>query len=73
MPTPTDFINELEVSLEGVPKGSLSPETVFREQPWWDSLAALTTLAVFDSIYGKQLSAEQLRKCQTLADICNHS
>ena len=70
MPTPADFIAELEGSLESCPKGSLSPETRFREQPWWDSLAALTALAVFDAVYGKQLTTDQLGKCRTLGDIC---
>lgn len=64
------FIAELEGSLESCPKGSLSAETRFREQPWWDSLAALTTLAVFDGIYGKQLTTDQLGKCLTIGDIC---
>lgn len=72
MPTPSDFISELEASLENCPKGSLAPDTRFRDQPWWDSLAALTALAVFDTVYGKQLTADQLRQCQTIGDICAH-
>lgn len=72
MATHQDFINELEASLEACPKGSLSATTRFREQPWWDSLAALTALAVFDTVYGKQLTADQLRQCQTIGDICAH-
>lgn len=70
MSNPAAFIAELEGSLESCPKGSLSAETRFRDQPWWDSLAALTALAVFDTVFGKQLTADQLRKCNTIGDIC---
>jgi acyl carrier protein len=72
MSSPENFIAELESSLEACPKKSLTLETRFREQPWWDSLAALTVLVVFDSTYGKQLNADQLRACQTIAEICEH-
>lgn len=73
MATPQDFINELEASLEACPKGSILTTTRFREESWWDSLAALTALAVFDAIYSKQLTADQLRQCQTISDICAHA
>lgn len=73
MATPQDFINELEASLEACPKGSISTTTRFREESWWDSLAALTALAVFDAIYSKQLTADQLRQCQTISDICAYA
>jgi acyl carrier protein len=64
-----EFVRELEVSLQGCPKGSLKPETRFRDQPWWDSLAALIILASFQNVYGKQLNPLDLRKCETLAEI----
>jgi acyl carrier protein len=65
----TKFISELEASLVGCPKGSLNGETRFREQPWWDSLAALIILASFQNTFGKQLNPLDLRKCETLAEI----
>lgn len=65
----TLFLKELEASLQGCPKGSLRPETRFREQPWWDSLAALVILASFQNAFGKQLDPVDLRKCETLAEV----
>jgi acyl carrier protein len=70
MLNPQDFISELESTLENCPQGSLTADTRFREQPWWDSVAVLTLLASFDTFYGKQLSIEQLKACVTLADVC---
>ena len=66
---PAHFIQELTASLTEVPKEPLKPETRFREQPWWDSLAALVCMASFQNVYRRQLTAEQLRSCTTIADI----
>ena len=63
------FLSELENSLQGCPKGSLTEQTRFRTQPWWDSLAALVILATFQNAYGKQLKPEDLRTCETLGEV----
>ena len=57
------------MSIENCEPGSLRPETVFRELPWWDSLAVLVTLAAFDSCFNRQISAADLAPCRTLADV----
>ncbi len=66
---PTDFLTELAASLPTAPARPLSAETRFREQPWWDSLAALVIMASFQGAYGRQVTAEQLRACHTLGDV----
>ena len=63
------FIQELETALVGCPKGSLKPDTRFREQPWWDSLALLVFLASFQTTYGTQVTPAQLAKCQTIREV----
>lgn len=67
------FLKELEASLVDCPAGCLAPELRFRDQPWWDSLAALTLLAVFDSTFGKPLPVEDFMKCETIGDVCRHA
>ena len=69
-PSQSTFLKELEASLADCPADGLTMELRFRDQPWWDSLAALTLLAVFDSAFGKPLAVEDFMKCQTLADVC---
>ena len=66
---PADFLTELTASLPTAPLRPLTADTRFREQPWWDSLAALIVMASFQSTYGKQITADQLRGCQTLGDV----
>lgn len=67
------FLQELEASLADCPAGCFTMELRFRDQPWWDSLAALTFLAVFDSTFGKPLPVEDFMKCETIADVCRHA
>ncbi len=67
------FLKELEASLADCPAGSLTMELRFRDQPWWDSLASLTLLAVFDSIFGKLLPVEEFMKCETIGEVCRRS
>ena len=66
---PTDFLSELTASLPTPPAAPLSLDTRFREQPWWDSLAALIVMATFQGAYGRQITAEQLRGCNTLGEV----
>jgi len=63
------FLSELEASIQGCAKGSLTEQTRFRREPWWDSLAALIILATFQGAYGKQLRPEDLRACETLGEV----
>lgn len=67
------FISELEDTLDILEKGTCHPETVFREIPGWDSLAALTLLAVFDTVFGQQLSGEELAQCHTIQDVIDRA
>jgi acyl carrier protein len=63
------FLAELAASLDNLGDAQLTPDTRFRDQPWWDSMAVLTVLAVYDACYDRQLTATDLKACHTLADI----
>ena len=47
----------------------LTVDTKFRELDEWDSLAALSTIAMVDDEYGIVISANELRQLETLGDI----
>lgn len=55
----TDFQNPVEVSMD----------TVLRELPEWDSLAALGVIVMFDMEYGKTITGEHLAAVVTLGDL----
>ncbi len=69
MTTIDAFIEELESNIMAAESGDLTPETRFRDLPWWDSLAVLATLGAFDTCFGRQLAAEDLKRCETVRDI----
>ncbi|MCC5842199.1 MAG: acyl carrier protein [Opitutales bacterium] len=64
-----EFIAELEASITAAQPGEIQPETLFRACPWWDSLAVLCTLGAFDICFGRQIQADDLRRCKTIQDI----
>lgn len=68
-----EFARELEANIDTADPGSIRSDSRLREFPWWDSLAALTTLATFDSCFGRQISGDQLATCETLADVYRFS
>lgn len=47
----------------------LTPETILRELPEWDSLAALGVIVMFDVEYGKSITGDDLKTCVTLTDL----
>ncbi|MBO9883810.1 acyl carrier protein [Xanthomonas sp. D-109] len=55
----TDFQNPVEVTMD----------TVLRELPEWDSLAALGVIVMFDMEYGKTITGEHLAAVVTLDDL----
>ena len=48
---------------------SVSPDTDFRTGPLWDSLTAFALRVMIQQRFGKTLSAAELEKCKTVADL----
>jgi acyl carrier protein len=44
-------------------------ETVLRELPEWDSLAALGVIVMFDIEYSKTIGGDDLKSCITIIDL----
>lgn len=47
----------------------LTPETQFRALEEWNSMFALIVIAMIDSEYQKELSADDIRSSKTLEDL----
>lgn len=39
------------------------------EQNSWDSLAMVSTIALFDELFGKEVSVDALKACRTVGDL----
>lgn len=64
-----EFINKFIGCFDGIEPGKVLAETQFRDLPEWDSLTALTLLAMIDSDYDVTISATELRNCSKVFEI----
>ncbi len=67
--TVAEFVRNFENAVEGIEPNSLTPDTEFTMLEEWDSLAALSILAMVDAEYEAEISGNDLRKCKTLRDL----
>ena len=47
----------------------VTPETLLKDLPEWDSLAALGVIVMFDVEYGKTITGDDIKNCVTIADL----
>ena len=69
LPDIQSFLKHLERLFDASSADSLEPDTVFRNLPSWTSLQSLVVVISFDEEYGVSISADELQKAQTLADL----
>ncbi len=65
-----DFLRKVEDAIDNVEQNTLTAELKFQtDLEAWDSLAALTLLAMIDSEYNVVISGEEITSCETLNDL----
>jgi acyl carrier protein len=64
-----EFVRNFESAVEGTEPGSLNPGTEFTTLDEWDSLAALSVLAMVDAEYETEITGNELRNSKTLRDL----
>jgi acyl carrier protein len=64
-----EFLIKFETCFEGIETRTILSETQFRNLESWDSLTALTLLAMIDSDYDVAISANELRMCNKASEI----
>jgi acyl carrier protein len=65
------FMNELYAGLADIfeiDPEEIGPETSL-EDYGWDSLAIVSTIALFDELFGKEVKVDDLSACVTVSDI----
>ena len=65
----TEFIRNLEDSVDGIAPGSLAPDTVLDSLAVWDSLALLSVLAMMDTEFDRQVTGSDVKACKTVEDL----
>ncbi|MBX2955227.1 MAG: acyl carrier protein [Cyclobacteriaceae bacterium] len=63
------FIEDFEQQFESIEVGSVKPDSIFRNIKGWDSLTAMLVIDMMSEKYNTVISAEDLRKCQTVIEL----
>jgi len=66
--TASEFLRTLEQALE-IDPGKIAGHESLNEIEWWDSMAALTFMAVADQELHLKVSGAQLQQCKTVSDL----
>ena len=71
MPKPTieQFIEAFQSAVDFQEAVEITPGTELRSLPEWDSLAALATIVLFDTEYGKPIVGDDIKNCTTIGDL----
>lgn len=65
------FIEQVEEEFEELEKGTLKPDSNFREYFEWNSVNALIIIALIDSEYDVTINAEDIQNSETIQDLYN--
>jgi acyl carrier protein len=65
------FIKKVEVEIEGIIPGTITPDSPFRDLPEWSSMHALILIALAETEYDVSISGEDLYRSKTFKDIYN--
>ncbi len=52
-----------------IEKDTLNESVALNTLDEWDSMAVVSTIAMFDSVFGKELKSEEIKKFKTVKDI----
>jgi acyl carrier protein len=65
------FIENFNVAVDFQEHVDINPETTLVKLPEWDSLAALGVIVMFDIEYGKTITGDHLKNCETIQELFN--
>ena len=63
------FIENFKSQFDEPENLNLSQETIFRELEEWDSIVAISVIAMVDSEYGIKLTGEEIKNSKTVNDL----
>jgi acyl carrier protein len=66
--TVNEKLNILEDLLD-IEKDTLREDIELEQLGEWDSIAVISTIAMFDSIFGKEISPDEIKGFKTIKDI----
>ena len=67
-----DFVNDIKALFEEIDTTNFNISTNFKENEEWDSMCALSLIAVLDDKYNTQISGNQISEMKTINDLINY-
>ncbi len=64
-----DFIEEFADQFDDTDASEITASTSFHELEEWDSLIALAVLNMTDKKFGKRITFDDMKKCDTVEDL----
>jgi len=66
-----EFISNFAEQFDDMDAGALTPETEFRQLEDWNSLVALSVIAMVDEEYDVTIKGDDIRNSKTIEDLFN--
>jgi acyl carrier protein len=66
-----DFVRKFADQFEETPNEEFSKDTEFKALDEWDSMSALTIIAMADEEYNVTIKAEDIRNAETINDLAD--
>lgn len=66
-----DYVAAFAAQFDETDPSEISAETLFHDLEEWDSLIALAVLNMSEKKYGKKVTFDEMRKCETVKDLFN--
>lgn len=66
-----EFIKNFANQFDDTDESLITAETVYTELDEWSSLSVLSIIAMVKTECGKEITAKQIRSCETIEDLYN--
>ena len=66
-----EFISNFAEQFDDMDAGALTPETEFRQLEDWNSLVAISVIAMVDEEYDVTIKGDDIRNSKTIEDLFN--
>lgn len=66
-----EFIANFAAEFDETPEDAFTPKTEYKTLDEWNSLTALSIIAMVDDNYNKTITGANLRACKTIEDLYN--
>lgn len=66
-----EFVKIFTEQFDDTDESEITPETVYTELDEWSSLTVLSIIAMVKTEFGKEITAKQIRSCDTIGDLYN--